>query len=117
MRNVAFVAPFYLPATLRFLEAAAGLENVRLGVVTQEPIEKMPPALRRRIAATARVEDALSAEGIHAGLGQLSAEFGGIDRLLGALEDLQVPLGELRDALGLPGWAPRRHTISATSRG
>ncbi|WP_423930167.1 ATP-grasp domain-containing protein [Candidatus Palauibacter sp.] len=117
MRNVAFVAPFYLPATLRFLEAAAGLENVRLGVVTQEPIEKMPPALRRRIAATARVEDALSAEGIHAGLGQLSAEFGGIDRLLGALEDLQVPLGELRDALGLPGMgAAAAHNFRDKSR-
>ncbi|WP_419948397.1 ATP-grasp domain-containing protein [Candidatus Palauibacter sp.] len=103
MRNVAFVAPFYLPTTLRFLEAAAGLEGVRLGVITQEPVEKTPPSLRRRIAAVARVDDALSAEGIHAGLRQLSAELGGIDRLLGALEELQVPLGELRDALGLPG--------------
>ncbi len=117
MRNVAFVAPFYLPATLRFLEAAAGLENVRLGVVTQEPIEKMPPSLRRRIAATARVEDALSAEGIHAGLRQLSAELGGIDRLLGALEDLQVPLGELRDTLGLPGMgAAAAHNFRDKSR-
>ena len=103
MRNVAFVAPFYLPTTLRFLEAAAGLDGVRLGVITQEPVEKTPPSLRRRIAAVTRVDDALSAEGIHAGLRQLSAELGGIDRLLGALEELQVPLGELRDALGLPG--------------
>lgn len=103
MLNVAFVAPFYLPATLRFLEAAAGLADVRLGVVTQEPLERTPASLRQRIAAHVRVEDALSAEGIHAGLRRLSAELGGIDRLLGALEDLQVPLGELRDALGLAG--------------
>ena len=103
MRNVAFVAPFYLPATLRFLEAAAGLEGVRLGVITQEPAEKTPASLRPRIAATARVDDALSAEGIHAGVRRLSSELGGVDRLLGALEELQVPLGELRDALGLSG--------------
>ncbi|MDE2721643.1 ATP-grasp domain-containing protein [Candidatus Palauibacter polyketidifaciens] len=103
MPNVAFVAPFYLPTTLRFLEAAAGLAGVRLGVVTQEPLERTPASLRRSIAAHVRVEDALSAEGIHIGLRRLSAELGGIDRLLGALEELQVPLGELRDALGIPG--------------
>ncbi|WP_419858646.1 ATP-grasp domain-containing protein [Candidatus Palauibacter irciniicola] len=103
MPNVAFVAPFYLPATLRFLEAAAGLAGVRLGVVTQEPPERTPASLRRSIAAHVRVDDALSAEGIHIGLRSLSAELGGIDRLLGALEELQVPLGELRDALGIPG--------------
>lgn len=103
MLNAAFVAPFYLPATLRFLEAAAGLAGVRLGVVTQEPLERTPASLRQRIAAHVRIEDALSAEGIHVGLRRLSAELGGIDRLLGALEELQVPLGELRDALGITG--------------
>lgn len=103
MLNVAFVAPFYLPTTLRFLEAAAELADVRLGVVTQEPLERTPASLRQRIAAHVRVEDALSAEGIHVGLRRLSAELGGIDRLLGALEDLQVPLGELRDATGIVG--------------
>ncbi|WP_419166203.1 ATP-grasp domain-containing protein [Candidatus Palauibacter sp.] len=103
MPNVAFVAPFYLPTTLRFLEAAAGLADVRLGVVTQEPIEKAPASLRQRITAYARVDDALSAEGIHVGLRQLASDLGSVDRLLGALEDLQVPLGELRDTLGLPG--------------
>lgn len=103
MPNVAFVAPFYLPTTLRFVEAAAGLAGVRLGVVTQEPPERTPPSLRGKIAAQARVEDALTAEGIQAGLRQLSRQLGGIDRLLGALEELQVPLGELRDGLGLPG--------------
>ncbi|WP_420635073.1 ATP-grasp domain-containing protein [Candidatus Palauibacter sp.] len=103
MPNVAFVAPFYLPTTLRFLEAAAGLADVRLGVVTQEPIEKAPASLRQRITAYARVDDALSAEGIHVGLRQLASDIGSVDRLLGALEDLQVPLGELRDTLGLPG--------------
>ena len=103
MPNVAFVAPFYLPATLRFLEAAAGLADVRLGVVTQEPLERTPPALRRSIAAHVRVDNALSPEGIHTGLRRLSAELGGVDRLLGALEELQVPLGELRDALGIEG--------------
>ncbi|MDX1578909.1 MAG: hypothetical protein R3266_10505 [Gemmatimonadota bacterium] len=103
MPNVAFVAPFFLPTTLRFVQAAAGLEGVRLGLVSQEPEEKVPPELAARLAAYARVEDALSADGVDVGLRALSAELGSIDRLLGALEELQVPLGILRDRHGIPG--------------
>jgi len=103
MPNVAFVAPFYLPTTLRFLEAAADLPGVELGVVTQEPIEKVPPDLRPKLAAYARVEDALSAPGVRVGLREIAGSLGSVDRLLGALEDLQVPLGELRDEFGIAG--------------
>ncbi len=103
MPNVAFVAPFYLPTTLRFLEATAGLPGVRMGVVTQEPLEKAPASLRQRVPVHAQVIDALTPDGIREGLARISAELGSVDRLLGALEDLQVPLGELRDELGIPG--------------
>lgn len=103
MPNVVFVAPFFLPTTLRFVEAASGVEEVRLVVVTQEPREKLPASLRPRVAAHLQVADALSAEGVHEGLKRASAELGSVDRLLGALEELQVPLGALRDALGIPG--------------
>ncbi len=103
MPNVAFVAPFYLPTTLRFLEAAASLPGVNFGIVTQEPIEKAPAELRAKLAAYAQVEDALSAPGIATGLDQISESLGSVDRLMGALEDLQVPLGELRDQRGIPG--------------
>ena len=103
MPNVAFVAPFYLPTTLRFLEATAGLTDVRLGVVTQEPIEKEPASLRRLLAVHAQVDDSLTRAGIREGLRKISDELGSVDRVLGALEDLQVPLGELRDELGIPG--------------
>ena len=33
----------------------------------------------------------------------MARHLGGVDRLLGMLEQLQVPLGEVRDALGIPG--------------
>ncbi len=103
MPNVVFVAPFFLPTTLRFVAAAAALEGVRLGLVSQDPGEKLPPELRARLAAHARVPDALDPDAIHAGLREISATLGSVDRLLGALEELQIPLGELRDRLGIPG--------------
>lgn len=103
MPNVAFVAPFFLPTTLRFVNAAAALPGVRLGLVSQDPIEKLPAELRERLGAHARVSDALDPGTLRAGVEAVSGELGGLDRLLGALEELQVPLGELRDALGIPG--------------
>jgi len=46
MNNVLFVAPFFLETTLRFVAAAARLPGVRVGLVSQDPLEKLPA--RRR---------------------------------------------------------------------
>lgn len=103
MPNVAFVAPFFLPTTLRFVRAAAGLPGVELGLVSQDPVEKLPEELRSRLAAHVRVPDALDPARIREGVEAVSRELGPVTRLLGALEELQVPLGEVRDALEIPG--------------
>src|SRR3990172_2644741 len=57
MVNVVFVAPFFLDTTLRFVDAAAGLPGVRLGLVSQDPEEKLPKGLHSRLAGYYRVED------------------------------------------------------------
>jgi hypothetical protein len=103
MANVIFVAPFFLETTLRFVDAAASLAGVRLGLISQDPLEKLPPGLRSKLAAHARVEDSLDPDSILDGIGQIEASLGSVERLLGTLEELQVPLGELRDRLDLPG--------------
>src|SRR3712207_9336672 len=46
----AFVAPYLLEATQRFVSVAAELPGVRLGLVTCEPVERVPPHLRERLA-------------------------------------------------------------------
>ncbi len=98
-----FVAPFFLPTTLRFVAAAASVPGVRLSVVTQEPKDKLPSQIRSRLGAYVQVADALTADGIRQGLAQVEASQGHMDRLLGALENLQEPLGAIRDELGIPG--------------
>jgi biotin carboxylase len=103
MTNVVFVAPFALEATLRFVRAAARLPGVRLGLVTQEPLEKLPPGLRQEVQSHWRVEDALDPAQIVRGVRGAAAQLGGVDRLLGTLEQLQVPLAKARATLGLPG--------------
>jgi biotin carboxylase len=103
MPNVVFVAPFFLETTLRFVDAAASVPGVRLGLVSQDPDTKLPPGLRSRLAAHERVENGLDLQQILAASASLGRQLGKIDRMLGTLEELQVPLAEARAALGIDG--------------
>ena len=103
MPTAVFVAPFLLDATLRFIDAAATLPDVRLALISQDPAEKLPASLRDRLAAHWRIDDGTDAQQIADATRSLAGRFGDIDRLVGMLEQLQVPLGEVRDALGIPG--------------
>ena len=103
MVNVVFVAPFFLDTTLRFVDAAAGLPGVRLGLVSQDPEEKLPKGLRSRLAGHYRVEDGVAVDSLRPALQAMRKAFGSVDRILGTLEQLQVPLGALRDELSVPG--------------
>jgi hypothetical protein len=99
----AFVAPYLLEATARFVSSAAALPGVRLGLVTSEPLEGIAPPLRSRLAGHWRVDDALDPRQIAEGVAGLGRQMGRVERLVGALEQLQVPLAEVREALGIEG--------------
>ena len=99
----AFVAPYLLPATARFVSVAAELPDVRLGLVTSEPVERIPPDLGRRLAGHWRVDDALDPRQLAWAVSGLAGQMGRVERLVGALEQLQVPLAQVREALGIEG--------------
>jgi hypothetical protein len=103
MTNVVFVAPFFMETTLRFVDAAASLPGVNLGLVSQDPESKLPPGLREKLGGHYRVDDGVSLESLRPALQAFARAFSSIDRILGTLEQLQVPLGALRDELGVPG--------------
>jgi formate-dependent phosphoribosylglycinamide formyltransferase (GAR transformylase) len=103
MPAVIFIAPFHLPVTMRFVQAVATLPDVRLGLISQEPPEKLAPELRQRLAAYQRVADALDVGHLEAAIKAVAPRLGGVDRLLGTLEQLQIQLGQLRDRLGIDG--------------
>ena len=103
MVAAAFVAPYLMEATARFVRCAAALPDVRLGVVTSEPWEQIPPELRDRLSGHWRVDDALDPGQIAAGVNGLSGQMGRVNRLVGALEQLQVPLAQVREWLGIEG--------------
>jgi phosphoribosylaminoimidazole carboxylase (NCAIR synthetase) len=103
MANAVFVAPFLLPATVRFIAAAASLPDVRLGLISQDPEERLPAGVRSVLAGHYRVADGTDAQQIADATRVMTRHLGSVDSLLGMLEQLQVPLGEVRDALAIPG--------------
>ena len=50
MRNVVFVLPFVMERSLGFVAGAANVPGVRLGIVSQEPVDKLPTSIRDRLA-------------------------------------------------------------------
>jgi hypothetical protein len=99
----AFVAPYLLDATMRFVEAAAGLPGTELALITCEPADRLPEVLRRGVAAHWQISDPLDAGQIAAAVAGLGAQIGPVQRLLAVLEQLQVPLAQVREQLGVPG--------------
>ena len=103
MRNVVFVAPFPLDTTMRFARAAAGLGDVRLLAIMQEPPRGDDASL---FVDLVTVQDGLDAAQLIAAARTLERRHGRIHRVLGILEALQVQLGHVRRALGVPGTGP-----------
>ena len=103
MPNVAFVAPYPAEATMRFALAAAGEPGVRLGLISHQSLESTPERLHRAVAGHWRVDNAADPNQLEAAVRGLAGQLGSVDRLLGVLEQLQVPLAEVRDRLGIAG--------------
>jgi biotin carboxylase len=104
MQNVIFVAPFALEATMRFLRPALALPGVRLALIGQEPAERLPEELRSKLFAHYRVEDAMQVDQLLSAVRHVARGWNGkVDRIVAILEQLQVPVAEVRAKLGLPG--------------
>jgi hypothetical protein len=103
MHDVTFVAPYFAETTLRFVAALARLEGVRLSVVSQDPSDRVPEDLRRALSDFLQVGDALDPGVLVGAVEDLRKRGQRVELLLGTFEELQVPLGQVRDHFDLPG--------------
>jgi formate-dependent phosphoribosylglycinamide formyltransferase (GAR transformylase) len=102
MRNVVFVTPFPAKA-MDYVCALAGLDQVRLlGIIREVP----PGRDAEKFADMIVVGDTDDLEQLIAAAGELERRHGRIHRVLAIRESLQVQVGELRRALGVPGTGP-----------
>src|SRR5215207_9216823 len=103
MHFVIFAAPSFTENAHRFIEATVSQPGVRVAVVSQDPQEHLAQHLRDRVAGHWKVEDIFDPGQLAHAARVLSGHFGPIHRLYGAYEQLQVPLAEAREVLGVEG--------------
>src|SRR5262249_3067571 len=97
------VAPYSTANILRGLDARVAPPGVRAGVISQEAEDRLPEKYRGKLAGHYQVKDSLDADDLTAAGRAFQKEWGGVDRLLGFLEQMQLPLAIARDRLGIPG--------------
>src|SRR3954468_19083478 len=101
MVHVVFLAPRFLENTNRYVRAFAELDGVTLSLVSLDPEEAIPAPLAPRIAAHYRVADLVDSAQLTVAVRAIAGAVGPVDRLAGFLEQLQLPMAEVRDALGI----------------
>lgn len=118
MRSVVFVAPLFREATVKFIRAFAQLPGVNVGVISQDSLDACDPTTRAMLTGFARVNDTMDGAELVRGCRAIAPSMGGaIDRLNGHLEQLQEPLGEARQALGIEGmWAETARNFREKAR-
>jgi biotin carboxylase len=104
MQNVVFVVPFALETSQRFVRATAGLPGLRLAIIAQGDSFRFASLLGDALSLQFNVDDALNADQLTEAVKQIERRWGAkADRLVGVLEQLQVPLAVTRERLGIPG--------------
>jgi biotin carboxylase len=97
-----FAAPILSENAARMIAAIVGLPGVRVGVISQAPLEDLPSSVQSQVAHW-RVADVLDSAQLLDAVGQLERRLGHVDRLFGAYEQLQVPLAEVREQRQIAG--------------
>ena len=103
MITVIFVAPRLSDNASKMVEAIGALPGVQLGVISSDSLEQAAPSTRAVVVQHWHVDDVLDVTQLRYAVDQVAARIGGVDRLFGAYEQLQVPLAAIREAMGIPG--------------
>ncbi len=103
MLHAVLVAPLFQANTLRYVRALCDIPGVTPSVITQDSVDRLPDDLQRNLARCVRVGNCMDTPQLIKACKQLATDIGPVDRLIGALEQLQVPLAEARDACDIYG--------------
>jgi biotin carboxylase len=101
--NIVFVTPALTLDALHTLRALVAMPGVTTGLVTQVAVEHLPGWMRAGIRGHYRVTDALDAAHLIPAIRAFQSELGHVDRVIGQLEQIQIPLAAARDATGVAG--------------
>jgi formate-dependent phosphoribosylglycinamide formyltransferase (GAR transformylase) len=102
-RNLVFVAPFPADVTMRFVRAAAKLDDVKLLGVVHTP----PPNAAALYDDLVRIENPMDTGELVEAVERLKRKHGQPYRIIGVLEMMQEQLARLRAHFGVEGTPPR----------
>jgi len=103
MPFVIYTAPNYTENAVRFIRTLATLTDVRLGLISQEPKEWLPADIQQRLVDFQQVDDVFNATQLEVAAKLMSGRQGQIHRIMGAVEQAQVPVAQVRESLGIAG--------------
>lgn len=103
MPFVIYTAPNYTENAVRFIETFLNIPGIALGLIGGEHVELLRPELRQRLTAFYKVEDVFDVAQLLRATQSLASQHGIVHRLLGAVEQLQVPMAEVREQSGIAG--------------
>lgn len=99
---VIFVVPFYKFSAAQFLEPMMSMPGVQLGIITQDPVHYFPHEMRERVPIY-QVEEITSYENLLHAARAFQPKYGRPRRILAINEQIQVPVAQVREALGVDG--------------
>lgn len=102
MRLVIFVVPFYKQSAAEFLFPMIQMEGVRTAIITQDPIYHFPARIQEKVPMV-RVDEIIDASALLMAARQLQKHFGQPHRILAINEQVQLPVAQVREALGTHG--------------
>jgi ATP-grasp domain len=103
MPHIVFIAPRFLDNTNRYLKAFTDIDSLTVTVISADPERAIPPSMRPRISGHYGVTNVLDSAQLIEATRTIARSIGKVDRLVGFLEELQLPMAEVRDALGIEG--------------
>jgi phosphoribosylaminoimidazole carboxylase (NCAIR synthetase) len=106
MRHLVFVAPKFLENTNRFVAGFARLasQGLTVSLISEDPSSAIPGALVPHLqGGHYQVKNPLDGAQLAEACRHLAKHVAPIDRLTGALEQLQLPLALARELTGIPG--------------
>jgi len=103
MAFVIYTTPNYTDNAVRFIRTISHLEGVRFSLISQEPKEWLPLDIQSKLVDFQQVDDVFDASQLEAAAKLLMARQGKIHRILGAVEQTQIPVAQVREVLGIEG--------------
>lgn len=102
--HVLLVSPTLQADEALLLQALLSRPHLRVGVLTNASVDRLPDFARGRLTVHLRLPSLLDGDALAAAIRKVQ-EHGPVDRVLAALEKLQVPVAYAREATGVPGLA------------